>query len=89
MERVRALRPALEELRADGAEPLPVWLRMFVQFPGGPAWGMERLTAEVQEAAAAGCPHVVVDASFSSEIQESADWVRMVERLAPLIAAVR
>jgi probable F420-dependent oxidoreductase len=87
MERVRALQPALEELRAEGAVQLPVWLRMFVQFPGGPAWGMERLTSEVREAAAAGFPHVVVDASFSAEVQESAGWVRMVERLAPLVAA--
>jgi hypothetical protein len=48
---------------------------------------MERLTSEVREAAAAGFPHVVVDASFSAEVQESAGWVRMVERLAPLVAA--
>lgn len=87
MARARELRTELEALRPAADEPLPVWLRMFAQFPGGPAWGMERLAAEVAEAAEAGFAHVVVDASFSEEIAEPADWVRMIERLQPLLDA--
>jgi probable F420-dependent oxidoreductase len=86
MDRVQELRPSLEELRPAAEAPLPVWLRVFVQFPGGPAWGIERLTSEVRRAAEAGFPHVVVDASFSDELNGPGDWLRMVERLAPLVA---
>jgi probable F420-dependent oxidoreductase len=87
MAKVEALRPSLEQLRPGASAPLPVWLRMFVQFPGGPAWGMDRLAAEVREAREAGFPHVVVDASFSKDLVAPSDWLRMVERLAPLVEA--
>jgi probable F420-dependent oxidoreductase len=85
IDKARALRAELDAQRPPELGPVSVWLRVFVQFPGGPAWSMERIESEVAGAAAEGFEHVIVDASFSEDIQSGADWLAMLDRLAPLV----
>jgi probable F420-dependent oxidoreductase len=85
MERALALRTELDDQRPTGLDPVSVWLRIFVQFPGGPAWSMTRIESEVAAAAAENFEHVIVDANFSEEIRDASDWEAMLDRLAPLI----
>jgi probable F420-dependent oxidoreductase len=85
IDRVRALRDELAAQRPAELAPVSVWLRIFMQFPGGPAWSMERIESEVAAAAAEGFEHVIVDASFSEEIRSAADWLATLDRLEPLV----
>lgn len=84
---------ALNDRRPDGAAPLTLHLRVFVQQPnraapeGDP---VQRIADTVAEAARAGVDEVIVEHNFCDELTENpAVWAQIPERFAPVLDAAR
>lgn len=81
----------LNARRAPDQAPLEVWHRSFLAFPTSrpdrPDPGIDGVVAEVVAARNAGFTEVIVEPNFWDEIRSPGDWLKVPDRLVPLLDA--
>jgi hypothetical protein len=81
----------LASMRPSGREPLKMCWNLFTDPPVVVAnlrpLSVDELCEQVALAAAAGVDAVSIDANFDPAITSSQDWVKVPDRLAPILAA--
>ena len=82
---INAARPA-------GREPIEIIQRLFTEppfvMPGVEQLTIDGLVAAVVLASEVGCSQVIVDTSFTTEVDSPDDWIAFPARLAPLLGAL-
>lgn len=71
-------------MRPEGAAPLTVHFRAFVQSPFVD-WSFDRFLAQVRAAHAAGFDEIVIDANFWDRITEPDHWLAVLDEIAPTL----
>jgi len=78
--------------RAEGMDPLTVFLRLFAQVPGAPeapADPIGIMAEEAATAAAVGLDEVIIEVSYWDEIRSPRDWLAIPDRCLPVLEAAR
>lgn len=91
LEQIVAIRDRINEQRPADRGPIEVMQRIFTEPPFRAAnllpLTVEDMSAVVAGARDAGFSHVIIDTSFTTEVQSPSDWAAFPERLAPVLHA--
>lgn len=88
---VVAIREKLAGMRPEGATPLTVHRRLFLQppVPTMRPQTIEEIAAEVRASSEAGIEEVIIELSLWDEIAEPEDWLAVPDRLLPVLEAAQ